>query len=177
MNQQLDENETSKILDNLNYPSQADIMTQRLFFIQTETIRQQRINDERVVEALMNIAANNPNGSVRKEASKTLKYLGITLPPINPKLAKEDKARDIAIGFFGWLVIWNSLGIVVFVYYEYAVIIELIGLVLFFALGKKWIGFGAVSYVITNTILVSGLFGESIFDGLTIPFTTLFFAY
>jgi len=107
MDQQLTENEIKKLLEHLNYASQADIMQQQLFFIQTETIRQQRINDERIVEALMNIAANNSSGSARNEANKTLKYLGITLPPINPKLVKGAKARDIAIGFFGWIMFHN----------------------------------------------------------------------
>jgi hypothetical protein len=99
MNQQLTENEIKKLLEHLNYPGQADIMQQKLFFIQTETIRQQRINDERVVEALMNISANHPSGSARKEANKTLKHLGITPPPINLKWAN-------------WLLIGFSAGLI-----------------------------------------------------------------
>ena len=88
-----------------------------------------------------------------------------------------NKARDFAVGFFGWLVIWNSLGLAVFAFYDFCSILEFIGLVLLFVLGKKWIGFGAVSYVIANTILISVLRGEFTLYGLTVPFTTLFFSY
>ena len=87
MNQQPSENEIEKLLEYLNNPNQTDIMRQQLFFIQTEAIRQQRINDERIIEALMNIAANNPSLATRKEAIKTLKYLGIN-PPSLPERNK-----------------------------------------------------------------------------------------
>lgn len=82
MNQQLTENEIDKMIENLNYSNQTDVMARRLFFDQTETIRRQRMDNERIVEVLKKIAADNPSESTRKEAIKTLAYLGITPPAI-----------------------------------------------------------------------------------------------
>lgn len=98
MHQQPSADEIGQLLEHLNYPSQADIMQQKLFFIQTETIRQQRINDERIVEALIGIAANNPSLAARKEANKTLKYLGISPPPIEPELALSNQRENFRMG-------------------------------------------------------------------------------
>lgn len=59
--------------------------------------REQKISDAKVVEALKQIASADPSGSVRKEAKKSLKELGIEAPPLSPELAK--KRRDFWIGF------------------------------------------------------------------------------
>ncbi len=171
MNQQLTENEIKKLLEHLNYPSQADIMQQQLFFTQTETIRQQRINDERIVEALMNIAANSSSGSARNEANKTLKYLGITLPPINPKLVKGAKARDIAIGFFGWIMFHNLWLIFIFAFLsplsEFSIALSGLPVVIvpliFFAKKRIWIGSGIVVAVIINSALWATLDAEPLY--------------
>lgn len=84
MNQQLNEDEIEKVLEQLSYSNQSDVMAQQLFFAQTEYIRQQGINNARVVESLKNITANNASHSAREEAYKTLKYLGIAPPPLAP---------------------------------------------------------------------------------------------
>jgi len=90
---------------------------------------------------------------------------------------KTTKIGDFAKGFFGCLIIWNLIGPIALYSLAVVVILEFIGLVLPFALGKKWIGFGAVSFVITNAIVISVLSGELIPFGLVIPFTVLFFIF
>jgi len=75
MNQTLTESEIEKVVERLNYANQTDSMAQKLFFDQTEVIRQQGLNNERIVESLKNIASSSPNASARNEASKTLTYL------------------------------------------------------------------------------------------------------
>lgn len=82
MNQQLTDNEIEKVIEHLNYSNKSDVMAQRLFFDQTEIIRQQRINNEKIIEVLKIIASDNPSEVARKEASSTLTFLGIT-PPVN----------------------------------------------------------------------------------------------
>ncbi len=88
------------------------------------------------------------------------------------------KVVDLAYGFFGCLVIWNFLGVLAFFTLGVvgAVMLELIGLAIPFVLNKKWIGYGAVSYVITNTIVLGVWAGELTLYGAIVPFGALFFS-
>lgn len=73
------------------------------------SLREQKASDAKVVEALKQIASADPSGSVRKEAKKSLKEMGVEAPPLSPELAK--KRRDFWIGFgifFGLnLLLWG----------------------------------------------------------------------
>jgi hypothetical protein len=73
-----------------------------------QIVREQKIADERVIEALKHIAAQHENNSVRKAAQSALIALGITPPPLDPVLIQ--KRRDFWLGvglFFGLnIVLW-----------------------------------------------------------------------
>ena len=169
MNQQSTENDTEKVIDHLNYSNQPDAMAQRLFFDQTKIIRQQKINNEKVIEVLKTIASDNPSESVRKEASRTLTYLGFTPPPINPQLlisinqrSKETRWRDVVIGFFGWVFFHNlyfligmgtnvfssNVGSIVF-----AILPFLIGLSVVIFTKRVWVGIGSAIAILISTII------------------------
>ena len=94
--------ETESILQDL----QSADTTVRRYRIQA--LREQSTTDEGIIEALKTLAAGDPAGSVRKEAKKTLKSMGIEPPPLSPELAK--KRRDFWMGvglFFGLnIVLW-----------------------------------------------------------------------
>jgi len=94
MNQDSSGNEIEKMLDHLSYSNQTDPMAQKMFFSETENIRQNKVNDERVIEALKMIASSNPSANIRKEAVKTLKYLGV-IAPSEPLW--EDTSRKIRV--------------------------------------------------------------------------------
>ena len=79
---------------------------------------------------------------------------------------KTNKGLDFTYGFFGCLIIWNSLGILTYFLSNILlsdgswfplILVDLfvfIGSLIPFITNKKWIGFGAVSYGITNAILM-----------------------
>jgi hypothetical protein len=95
MSPELTDHEIGEVLEQLNYSSQTDAMAKKLFFAQTEIIRQQAIHSERIIEALKYIASSSPNAFARKEARKTLTYLGFT--PLTNWPAIKTGAK---IGFF-----------------------------------------------------------------------------
>ncbi|MBV6397404.1 MAG: hypothetical protein HFACDABA_03018 [Anaerolineales bacterium] len=96
---------TSEIEKFLQDLQSSDISTRRQGI---QSARGQNITDARVVEALKTLASNDPAGSVRKEAKKSLKELGIEPPLLAPELAA--KRRDFWLGvgiFFGLnLLLW-----------------------------------------------------------------------
>lgn len=85
-----------------------------------QTLREQKVSDGRVVEALKHLAANDPAGSIRKEAKKSLKEMGIEPPPLGPELAKKRRDFWIGVGLyfglnflmwacqFGVALLWSS---------------------------------------------------------------------
>ena len=95
----------SEIEDFLKDLQSADTTVRRH---RIQALREQNIADERIVEALKMLAAGDPAGSVRKDAKKTLKSMGIEAPPLTPELAK--KRRDFWMGvglYFGLnFVMW-----------------------------------------------------------------------
>ena len=113
--------------------------------------------------ALHTQVSNDPELGQEQDKSSA-----ITISPTN-------KGIDFAGGFFGCLIIWNSLGYIAYWYIGVALLLEFIGLILPFAFNKKWIGFGVVSYIITNAIVLSVLSGEFSLYGLIIPFGAMFF--
>ena len=140
---------------------------------------------QEAIDALKN-STNDMNPDVADAARRAL---ALHAPQMTPEVVDEqekdkttavttspktNKAIDFAIGFLCWLVIWNLLGPVAYFYFVFVAILELIGLVLPFALGRNWIGYGAVSYIITNAIVISVLSGEFTLYGLIIPFGALF---
>ena len=96
------DSEIESILQDL----QSSDTTVRRYRIQA--LREQNVADERIIEALKTLATGNPAGSVRKDAKKTLKSMGIEPHPLGPELAK--KRRDFWMGvglYFGLnLVMW-----------------------------------------------------------------------
>ena len=96
------DSEIESILQDL----QSSDTTVRRYRIQA--LREQNVADERIIEALKTLASSDPAGSVRKDAKKTLKSMGIEPPPLSPELAK--KRRDFWMGvglFFGLnIVLW-----------------------------------------------------------------------
>jgi len=66
------------------------------------------------------------------------------------------KARDFAIGFFGWLLIWNLIFFIFLFYYFNSLwvigVLLILGISLPFLSRKNWLGFGVVTCVITNMV-------------------------
>ena len=65
-----------------------------------QALREQNVADERIIETLKTLAAGDPAGSVRKEAKKSLKEMGIQPPPLGPELAKKRRDFWLGVGLF-----------------------------------------------------------------------------
>lgn len=67
-----------------------------------------------------------------------------------------NKARDLAIGFFGWLLVWNLIFFIfLFSYYGsfWTIgILMIIGMGLPFLCKRNWLGYGVVTCVIINMV-------------------------
>ncbi len=72
--------------------------------------------DERIIEKLKAVAANDPDPTVRWSAETALHYAGVELPPETVQkveapappaepIPKAVKWRDFAIGFVGWFLV------------------------------------------------------------------------
>jgi len=90
---------------------------------------------------------------------------------------------DFWIGFFWCLIIWNIFGIIALRYtferYSWGGIwiidlCLLVAVIYLFFHNKKWIGFGSVSYVITNALLWSVIEGEFSLLYLLMPISVPF---
>jgi hypothetical protein len=64
------------------------------------SIREHQVKDERIIEALKDIAAREPDRSTRKEASTTLTAMGIETPPLDPVLVRKNKEFWQGVGLF-----------------------------------------------------------------------------
>ncbi|MEW5939199.1 MAG: hypothetical protein AB1750_06040 [Chloroflexota bacterium] len=83
------------------------------------SLREQRASDSQVVDALKHLVANDPAGSVRKEAKKSLNELGIQPPPLGPELAKKRRDFWIGVGLYFGL----NLALRIFQYGVYALLL------------------------------------------------------
>lgn len=104
MNQDLTDDEIKKVLEHLTYSSQTDVMAQKLFFSETETIRHKGMRDDRIIDALRNIASNAPSASARKEASKTLTYLGTETRA--PTIGRTVGVGTVT-GVLAWVIVFS----------------------------------------------------------------------
>ena len=140
-------------------------------------IIKEKINDETIVVALINLIENDPSMSVRNFARSALDVVekekeldsSVTI------LKNTTRASDFAIGFFVWLIVWNFGGPVASVSFFTATILWLIGLVLPFYLHRHWFGLGAVSCVVINAIVISILSNGFSFLNFLIPFFVIAF--
>jgi len=103
-----------------------------------------------------------------------LESKGVGTVTAGVKVSKNtSKVVNFVFGFLFCFIIWNGIGIIAYGDISMAVILEVIWLALPFALRKFWFGFGVVSYVIINAIVVSVVvFGEFNLSVLYYPFGT-----
>ena len=103
-----------------------------------------------------------------------------------------NKARDIAIGFFGWVILSN-LAIFLLMYSPMNIdviyislgmwLFAIITIAVLFLKKRIWLGVGVVAVVIINTILWIGLFfvsfvtleGAIVLSGFPLPLSAGFF--
>ena len=67
-----------------------------------------------------------------------------------------NNARDLAIGFFGWLLVWNLILLIFLLSYYGSFwtigILMIIGMGLPFLYKRNWLGYGVVTCVIINMV-------------------------
>ena len=68
-----------------------------------------------------------------------------------------NRARDLAIGFFVWLLLWNILFLIFLFSYSMSLwfigIAMIIGIGLPFLCKRNWLGYGVLACVITNMVV------------------------
>ncbi len=122
-----------------------------------KSLREQKVTDERIIDALKAIASREPNNSARKEAIATLTSMGIEPPPMDPELAKNRKQfRQGVLLFFGLNVLWfviyiavlavfyqnsfnatGSIGNILITIFGFLPYVLNIGFIIFFAVTKR----------------------------------------
>ena len=136
-----------------------------------EDLRERKIAEDRIIEALKILAAGDPNSSVRNEAVQAIEALGVKI--LNEPVATSEPVTDLAsfarrynqqiLGFIGWFVIASmiapfSLGLIT----TPATVICL----LIFGLSKTRKGLaGGILAAVSLNFLVSLLYGLS-FNGI-----------
>ena len=84
-----------------------------------EAIGEKKISDERLSEALQELALNDPDSVVRESARTALTKLGIEPPgpkvePQPPPLTRNEKIFRFLVGFLGWYAVngllWYLVG-------------------------------------------------------------------
>ncbi len=72
--------------------------------------------------------------------------------PHNP-----NKTRELAIGFFGWLFVWNLIFFLFLISYYFSFwfmgVLTIIGIGLPFLFKRYWLGYGVVTCVIINMLV------------------------
>jgi hypothetical protein len=157
-----------------------------------ETIDEQNIRDDRIIEALKNIASQDSNRIVKQTAITTLLDLGIIVSPqeslpVNEsppvvELSRNEKIRDFAIGFLGWYIINGALWLIInpgplnegsFANGLLGCItfpLNIIALIIFAAIKRtRWIAFGILCALALN-LVISLIIGMSLNGWCFIPF-------
>ena len=176
MTEQPNENAIAKLLEDLR---SEDAYRRRMA---AETIGEQKLADERLVDVLKTLASQDSNSVVRSAARSALNQLGVELPgeealpkpeSERPPISPDEKRRDFLIGFFGWwtinVVLWELLRGDIFANLFVFPVNVLVLIILAFRRG--WMALGILSAFGVNFVIAS-ILGLSFNAICWIPFTS-----